>query len=184
MNRIIIVKSLLILLFILRFNAVAQNNEFTIEKLVGSSNAIIQGKVTKIDSWTGVNGRIYSDVKFKVSSVFKGKVKQNQELNFRLLGGTLGKRRTTVFELPHFEENVTSFLFLRSIGDNYDITNALVTVEGAQGKFDVVENGKVIRDKFMFEPILIRNGNGYKKMNNKNSVLLSEFLNQIELLTK
>lgn len=187
MKRIIILKSLLILLFFYQLDVLAQDKEYTLNELVSSSKCIVLGKVTKINSWVGGNGRIYSDIKFHVSTVYKGKIKQKQELNFSLLGGSIGSRRTTVFELPHFTENVESILFLRSIDDNYDVTNALVTIGGAQGKFDIMEKDNIrsiCRDKFMSATISIQNGNEYKKVNNKQAVLLSEFVSQLESLIK
>lgn len=187
MKSIIILKCLLVLLFIYQTDVLTQDKEYSLNELAGSSNAIVLGKVTKINSWVGGNGRIYSDVKFHVSKVYKGKMKQNQELNFSLLGGSMGNRRTTVFEFPHFTADVESILFLRSINDNYDVTNALVTIGGAQGKFDIIEKNNirnVSRDELMSATLIVKNGSEYKKINNKETVLQSEFVSQLESLIK
>jgi hypothetical protein len=120
-----ILKGLTLLLFFYQPNIFSQNNVYTIAELVSNSKCIVLGKVTKVTPWVGADGRIHSDVKFQISKVYKGNLKQKRELNFSLLGGTLGGRRTTVLEYPHFTENVESILFLLEINKDYDATNAL-----------------------------------------------------------
>lgn len=164
----------------------SQDKLYTIDDLVSSSNFIVLGKVTSISNYEGGNGRIYSDIKFQVSKVYKGKIQTDQELNFTFMGGELGKRRTTVLEYPHFTKNNESILFLNQINDNKKAQNAFLITGLIQGKFDILsEDGndkKICRDKFMSLQMNIHTGNEIKTLDNNRTVLLSEFVKQLELL--
>lgn len=187
MKRIIIFNSLLIATIFCHWSIQAQEKVLTINELVNSSKIIVLGKVTNINPWFGGNNRIYSDVKFHILKVYKGNIKQNQVLSFSLLGGSIESRRTTVLEYPHFSYNAESILFLNMINDNYAVTNALVTIGGAQGKFDIIEINNVrsiCRDKFISTALIIKSGNEYKSLTNKQTILLSEFESQLESLIK
>ncbi|MBU1095666.1 MAG: hypothetical protein KKB34_04220 [Bacteroidetes bacterium] len=166
----------------------AQIKLYSFAELVNSSEFVVKGKVKNINCYEEKNGYISSEIKFQISEVLKGENILNKELKFTFLGGTIGNRTTTVLELPHFNKNSESILFLNRISDNpndyslYRITGLI------QGKFDIKTddyNGKiVVRDTYMSSNISIGRGNNSQEINHKNPIALSTFLESLQMLLK
>ena len=172
-----------IFLFQVIILALPQARLFTMDELVNESNFIVSGKVISISCFEGTNGRIYSDIKFQVSKVYKGHIQTKQELIFTFMGGTIGNRTTTVPEYPQFKENSESILFMNNKSDDKESRNSFFITGLTQGKFDIISNGdKIVRDKFMSIQININDGKENKFIDNKRSVSLSEFVRHLEFL--
>jgi hypothetical protein len=156
---------------------------YEINELVSMSKFIVHGKVIAIRSYKNSNGIILSDVKIKILKSYKGDLKNNQELFFTFIGGTIGSRTTFVQEEPHFEKKQESILFLNQIMDNQKTPNAFLITGMTQGKYDI-QYGKnhtqILRDRYLSSEIMIDTSSKNNILSNKHAILLSEFLEKIE----
>lgn len=165
---------LIILLFSLS-TAYSQNQPLSMNDLVNYSQFIVKAKLTKMVSYIGANNRIYSDIKYIVSKVYKGKIKTGEEVNFTFMGGSIGNRKTMVLESPVFETDIESILFLNYIQntDSYYIYNL------ADGKYDIKNNSDnreiILRDLHSSHPLIINTTSGNKIIDNRNSIYLDDF---------
>ncbi len=177
------------LLFISVISAVQDEKYYSFVELVNNSDLIVRGKVLSINSYEKEKGRIYSDIKFRVTKTYKGQFVENRDVSFTFLGGTIGDITTTVLEYPHFIKDQESILFLKvdsSVGSNqnrYRITGA------SQGKFNIYNSDKnkpvVVRDRFAANDIKINKGTSELYLSNVNSIPLTDFVSYLEnYLTK
>jgi len=76
-------------LFLITVLARADEKYYNLVELINNSNVVIKGKVVEINSYERVKGRIYSDIKFYVTKILKGKLVENQEIILTYYGGTI-----------------------------------------------------------------------------------------------
>ncbi len=99
------------------------------EKLLESSDAVIVGTVTGIESAENSGGAIQTYVHVQPSRVIKGQL-DTQPLVIREPGGTFGERTEWIYGAPEFWVGERSLLFLSRNGDGTLQTNGL-----SMGKF-------------------------------------------------
>ena len=102
--------------------------------LFRTSDAVIVGTVTAIESAAGAQGAIYTYVHVEPDRVVKGRLSR-EPVVLRELGGTVGDRSEVIFGSPEFWVGERSLLFLSRNADGTVRTNSL-----AMGKFSLTSD--------------------------------------------
>jgi len=107
-----------------------------VDDLLARSDRVVHVRVEGLDSWRA--GIVWTRASLQVLDSWKGSSDDRFEL--LLPGGWTGEFGTRVFGMPRFEPGEEAMLFLVGEGDAERVVGL------AQGKFQVLEDGTLLRD--------------------------------------
>lgn len=164
----------------------SQEKVYSLSELTNKSDFIVHGKVVSIKCYMDSYGAIMSDIKIIVYEDMRMKLNSNDEINFTLMGGTLGNIRSICSHTPIFKVDQEIIIFLQKRLDNLKLPNAFHITGFEQGKFNVVndENNsrKILRDESMSPQLSINTSRGAKLFNNKVPLPYLDFISALESL--
>ena len=157
---------------------------YNIIELINKSDVIARGKVVSINSYEKERGRIYSDILFSVTEIYKGNV-VNIEIHLTTLGGTLGGITTFSPDLPCFVKDQESILFLKQNSTN---KNKYFILGLPQGKFNLYSSSNnklmIVRDRFMNQELQISSVNKEICISSEKPMSFDEFVIYIKAYIK
>ncbi|MBU8871642.1 MAG: hypothetical protein KOO60_12320 [Gemmatimonadales bacterium] len=110
--------------------------EYSLDRMVESSEAIVRGRVMNLESrWLdGPGSVIVTDVVFLVDEVLTGEFSAPQQLNFYVVGGVVDGLGLRQEHQPVFHKDEESVLFLWTQPDQ----NRLAVFNDEQGRYRLV----------------------------------------------
>ena len=128
---------LLALVIFISLPAQAALLEYSVDQMVESSEAIVQGRVISLESrWLdGPGSIIVTDVSFVVDQVWEGKISTQQRLNFYVAGGFVDGLGMRQEHAPIFSQGEEAVLFLWTQPDQ----DRLAVFNDEQGRYRIVD---------------------------------------------
>ena len=146
------------------------------------SDFIVRGKVVHIETYENQPGRRYSNIYFHITTCYKNKSLEGQDIVLTIFGGTIGRSTVITTVYPQFNENQESILFLKRYLPKDQIKYQFYVIGLTQGKFNIIkENGQefLLRDKFAGMEIKILTNNVVSELSNNSKIPLNDFLGNL-----
>ena len=180
------------LFFAIAFLVLTELNASTMVKLsltelCNKSSAIVKCKVVSFQTYSDIEGKIFTNYRVEVVGSLKGEKKQKDIVDILTYGGTINGKTTIVVGSPKFTIGDEAILFLTK-NTSHKMNEKYRVVGMAQGKFNISKESKdgselVSRDGMgdLFKES--KNGNDII-LRDHNSIALQDFINKINANNK